>query len=400
MPTYGRSLLDHWLLDPSALYLNHGTVGVTPRRVLAAQRTLADQIEAHPARFVLRELMRLDDGPLAADAALPRLRAAAAAVALRLGARGEDLVFVDNATAGVNAVLQSLRLRPDDEILLLDHGYGAMTKVAAHVASLSGARVATARLPFPDVTPAGCVQALQQALTPRTRVALLDHVTSETALVLPLADMARACREAGVAVLADGAHAPAAIALDIPSLGVDWYAANLHKWAFAPRGSGILWAAPHRQQGLHPTVISWGYGQRWDQEFDWTGTRDPSPWLAAPEGFRFIDEVLGGAAAMRAHNHALAWHAVTALGRRWGLQAPAPHSMVGCMALVPLPATGGADRAAAHKLQDALLFAHAVEVPVMARAGRLWLRVSAQVYNDEDDIERLARAVEALLAAH
>ena len=399
MPAFGRHLLAHWPLDPEAVYLNHGTVGVTPRRVMRAQRELAEAIERHPARFVIRELVRLDDSPPAAGAPLPRLRAAAAEIAPRLGARGEDLVFVDNATAGINAVLQSQRFEPGDEIVLLDHGYGAIAKVAAFIAARSGVRVVTAELPFPDTTPAGCVEALARALTPRTRLAVLDHVTSETALVLPLAQMASVCRDAGVAVLVDGAHAPAAIELDIAALGVDWYAANLHKWAFAPRGSGVLWAAPHRQAGLHPTTISWGHGQRWDQEFDWTGTRDPSGWLTAPGGWRFIDEVLGGEGAMRAHNHALALHAAAWLSQRWGEQPPAPASMIGCMALAPLPVALGRERADARRLQDALLLEHSIEVAVMARAGRLWLRLSAQVYNDETDLERLAEAVERVMAA-
>ena len=148
------------------------------------------------------------------------------------------------------------------------------------------------------------VRAFERAITPRTRLALLDHVASETALVLPLAEIAAACRARGVAVLVDGAHAPGAIEVDIAALGVDWYAANLHKWAFAPRSCGVLWAAPERRAGLHPAVISWGVTQAdWLQEFDWTGTRDPSPWLAAPAGLDFMRDVLG-VAAMRAHNHA------------------------------------------------------------------------------------------------
>ena len=397
--SFGRRLLEHWHLDPDAVYLNHGTVGATPRRVLQAQAELIEAIERHPARFVLRELVRLDAAPLAAPMPVPRLRAAATAVAARLGAKGGDLVFVDNATAGINAVLRSLAFAPGDEIVLTDLGYGAMTRVAAHVAQISGARVVTATMPFPDPTRQGCVAALSRALSPRTRLALIDHVTSETALVLPLAEMAARCRDAGVAVLVDGAHAPAALALDLPALGVDWYAANLHKWAFAPRGTGILWANPARQAGLHPAVISWGYNQRWDQEFDWTGTRDPSAWLTAPAGWHFIDEVLGGEAAMRRHNHALAWHAATALASRWGLAAAAPEDMVGCMALVPLPGALGSGSDAARALQDALLFGHAIEVPVIARGDRLWLRVSAQVYNDETDIERLGWSVDAIARA-
>ena len=141
--------------------------------------------------------------------------------------------------------------------------------------------------------PAGALAALSEALTPYTRIAVLDHVTSETALVLPLAGMAALCRERGVPVLADGAHAPGAIDLDIPALGVDWYVANLHKWAFAPRGCGVLWAAPDRREGLHPPIISWGLDVGWHQEFDWTGTRDPTPFLCAPVGIAFITDSLG-----------------------------------------------------------------------------------------------------------
>ena len=239
--------------------------------------------------------------------------------------------------------------------------------------------------------------AIERALTPRTRLAILDHVASETALVLPLADMAAACRARGVAVLVDGAHAPAAIDVDIEALGVDWYAANLHKWAFAPRACGVLWAAPERRRGLHPAVISWGIeNDDWLQEFDWTGTRDPSPWLAAPAGLDFIENVLG-LQAMREHNHRLAWQSAQRLSALWGHDWSTPEAMVGCMATIPLPARfGPADAATAQRLRDALLFEHGIEIPVIARGDGLWLRLSAQVYNDESDIDRLAHAVESL----
>ena len=227
--------------------------------------------------------------------------------------------------------------------------------------------------------------------------AILDHVTSETALVLPLAAMAAACREREVPVLVDGAHAPGAIDVNIESLGVDWYAANLHKWCFAPRGCGVLWAAPERRERLHPAVISWGVTSNdWLQEFDWTGTRDPSPWLAAPAGLDFMREVLG-VAAMRSYNHRLAWQSAHRLGERWGRPWTTPEAMVGCMVTVPLPPRfAAADAATAQSLRDALLFEHGIEVPVIARDAALWLRLSLQVYNDESDVERLAVAVEVL----
>ena len=387
---FGRGMLEHWWLDPDAVYLNHGTVGVTPRRVLDAQQALRETIERHPARFLLREIMSLD---AAAPATLTRLRAAAEKVGSFVGARGEDIVFVDNASAGVNAVLRSLQLQAGDEIVLLDQAYGAVARTAAFVAREHGARIVTVPLPFPVSDASVCVAALEAGLTPRTRIAVLDHITSETALVLPLAQMAALCRQRGVPVLADGAHAPGAIHLDIPALGVDWYVGNLHKWAFAPRGCGLLWATPERREGLHPSVISWGLDLGWHQEFDWTGTRDPSPYLCAPAGIEFITDFLG-VQAMRDYNHALAWSAALLLCDRWGVPWVAPESMIGCMATVPLPLSTGTCAADASRLKDWLLFERQIEVPIIARGERLWARVSAQVYNDHEDIDRLACAVD------
>ena len=394
---FGRAMLPHWRLDPQAVYLNHGTVGVTPRRVLEAQSRLRDEIEEHPSRFLLRELMSLDPTRLDQPARPSRIRRAAAQVASFVGARGDDLVFVDNASAGVNAVLRSLPLAAGDEILLLDHAYGAVARTAQYVARERGARVVTVTLPFPLHDEAEAIDRLAGAFSARTRIAVLDHVTSETALVLPIARMAALCRARGVAVLVDGAHAPGAIELDIPSLGVDWYVANLHKWAFAPRGCGVLWAAPERRAGLHPSVISWGLDIGWHQEFDWTGTRDPTPFLCAPDGIAFITEFLG-AAAMRAHNHALARHAARTLGERWGRPWRTPDAMTGCMVTVPLPAALGTAVDDAQRLKGWLLDERGIEAAIHPRAGPhgdvLYARLSFQVYNDASDVERFAAAVD------
>jgi len=238
-------MLEHWPLEPDGVYLNHGTVGVTPLKVMQARMAILREIERHPARFMLRELMRLGEQP----AAPTRLRAAAETVARFLGARGDGVVFVDNATTGVNAVLRALQLQPGDELLIHDHAYGGVARAAAFVARERGARLVTLAWPFPTTDASAYVEAVERAITPRTRIAILDHVSSETALVLPLAQIAAACGARGVPVLADGAHAPGAIDVRIESLGVDWYAANLHKWAFAPRGCGVLWAAPERRAG-------------------------------------------------------------------------------------------------------------------------------------------------------
>jgi len=381
-------MLGEWALDDRVLYLNHGTVGATPRCVLAEQQRLRDEMERQPAQFLLREVAPLAGTPSGSPS---RMRIAAAEVASFLSCNGPDLAFVDNATTGANAVLQSFDLREGDEILVTDHGYGAVTYAARHAARRAGAVVRTVALPYPRFDAAQAIARVSAALTARTRLAVLDHITSESALLLPLAELAAVCRHKGVAVLADGAHAPGAIALDIPALGVDWYTANLHKWAWAPRSSAILWAPPSRQGGLHPPVISWGLDQGFTQEFDWVGTRDPTPWLAAPAGLRFMQEL--GLHAVQAWNHQLACEAGRWLCRHWGTDLGVSERDTGTMITVPLPARLGSTREDAAALRDALLFEDGIEVQLHAWGGNLFARVSAQVYNEMADVERLGSAV-------
>ena len=389
MSGFGRAMRRLWALDPKITYLNHGTVGAPPRRVLAAQRAIRREIERQPARFLLRELADVKQIEMRAR---PRMRVAADAVANFLGARGDDLVFVDNATAGANAVLRSLRLSEGDEIVLTDPGYGAVTNTARFVATGSGARVVTVELPRTRWDADAIVETIASALTPRTRIAIVDQITAPTALRLPVAAITARCRAAGVPVLVDGAHGPGAVAFDIPSLGADWYTANLHKWALAPRSSAILWATPERQRDLHPPVISWGYELGFAAEFDLQGTRDPSPWLAAPAGIEFLREL--GPAAVYDWNHGLAWSSACMLAYRWKVELPQNEEMVGPMAIVPLPERFGTTVADGNRLKDALLYEDDIEAQVHEFQGRLWWRIAAQVYNDADDVLRAALAIE------
>ena len=381
-------MLHHWDLDPSITYLNHGTVGVTPRRVLTRQQQVRDEIERQPSRFLLRDLSGL--------VGLPRgeptlLRQAASIVAEFLNADAGDVVFVDNATTGVNAVLRSLPLEPGDEILVTDHNYGATARVAAFIARERSAQVRVVTVPYPAFSGMALVGVIAGAITPRTRIAVLDHVTSESALIFPLDAIAAACRARGVPILVDGAHAPGMLPLDIPALGVDWYTANLHKWAHAPRSCGFLWARRDRQNHLHPPVISWGLDQGFTAEFDWVGTRDPSAWLAAPEGLALLREL--GEATVWRYNHDLAWRGAQLLADRWKTRLGFGEADIGFMATVPLPDALGASPGEAAMLRDSLLFDDRIEVQVHAGHGRLWARISAQIYVGISDIERLADAV-------
>ena len=386
--TFGRHLRDLWLLDPAITYLNHPTVGATPCRVLDAQRAIQDEAERQPSRFHLRELTEHVVGHWRPEK--PRLRVAADAVAAFVNARGEDLVFVDNTTAGANAVLRSFPLAPGDEVLVSELSYGGLVKAATYAARERGAVVTTVPMP-PPLRADAMADAFVAAVSSHTRIAIVDHIAAEAAVILPLADIARRVKARGVAVLADGAHAPGAVALDVPALGVDWYVANLHKSAFVPRSSGFLWAAPDRQTGLHPTVISWGLDEGFTKEFDSVGTRDASAHLAAPAALAFIDSF--GLEAILAHNHALAWNGARMLAQTWGTSFDPPEAMIGTMASVPLPESLGTSRDDAARLRDALLFEDQIEVGVSTWRGRMYTRVAAQIYNDMDDYEHLAAAV-------
>jgi isopenicillin-N epimerase len=389
-------MLSEWALDPAVVYLNHGTVGAPPRRVLAAQQAIRDEIERQPSKFLLREVSSTRVGVAGGDQP-SRTRVAANAVASFLGAGGDDLVFVENVTAGVNAVLRSLEFLPGDEIVITDQVYGAVAKTAQYVARVAGAHVRTAVLPQAADDPQEFIDAIAAVLTPRTRLAIVEHIAAQSALVFPLAAIAARCHAAGVQVLADGAHAPGAIAFDIPALGVDWYAANLHKWAWSPRSCGILWATPERRVDLHPPVISWGLDQGFTHEFDWAGTRDPSQALAAPVGLDFMREL--GLDAVRGYNHALAWEGARLLADRWGTALTMTEPWVGTMATVPLPPAAGSTADDAARLRDRLLFEEGIEVQLHELRGRLMARISAQIYVETADLERLAAAVERAVSA-
>ncbi|MBK7143293.1 MAG: aminotransferase class V-fold PLP-dependent enzyme [bacterium] len=389
MPQFGHAMLSEWKLSPDITYLNHGTVGATPRKVLDAQQLLRDRMESDPAKFMFREYTFQHGRPLHPKSLI---RQAADDVARFLGANGDDLVFVDNATTGINAILQSLDFQPDDEIVLLDHAYGSIAYTAQYVGRLTKAKVRIITLPIPITDPGQVVRAVEQGIGPKTRLALIDHITSESALLMPIAEIASVCRRHAVPILIDGAHAPGAIDLDISSLGVDWYVGNLHKWAFAPRGCGILWADKKHQGSIHSPVISWGFDKGMTEEFDWVGTKDPTNFLSAPAGIEFIRSL--GAAEMRQYNHSVAWEGANRLCKRFGTSLTTPKEMIGTMATLPLPLSFGSTKADAFALRDQMLFEEKIEAQIHGWNGQLWMRISGQVYLEMTDIERFGDAIE------
>jgi isopenicillin-N epimerase len=368
-----------WCLDPSVAYLNHGSFGACPANVLELQTALRLELEREPVDFLV--------------AALPaRLNTARTALADFLGADPADLVFVPNATAGVNAVLRSITLESGDEILFTNHTYAVCRKTIDFVALRTGARPVVANLPFPCRDDEQIIAAILQCVTPRTRIALLDHVTSPTALILPIARLVGELRVRGVDALVDGAHAPGMVPLALTELGAAYYTGNAHKWLCAPKGAAFLHVRRDRQAHLHPTVISHGYSAGFQAEFDWTGTFDPTPWLCIPAALRFMgDRLPGGWAQVMATNRALALHARALLLDCFAADAPCPESMIGSIASIPLPpATAGspASRLDAKGLHD-WFRERGVETWLYSNPVPL-VRVSAQLYNHADQFKQLA----------
>ncbi|MBS0395629.1 MAG: aminotransferase class V-fold PLP-dependent enzyme [Proteobacteria bacterium] len=381
-------LAQHWRLDPDVRYLNHGSYGACPAAVLAVQSALRDELEREPVAFLSTSLPA-------------RLAEARAPLAAFLGADPDDLAFVPNATSGVNTVLRSLPLGPGDEILLTSHGYAACRLTAEAVAADRGARVVEASLPFPVGDPAAIVAAVLGAVTPRTRLALLDHVTSPTALVLPIATLVAELAARGVDTLVDGAHAPGMVPVALDALGAAYYTGNAHKWLCAPKGAAFLHVRRDRQGGVHPLVTSHGRGRGFRAEFDWTGTDDPTPWLAIPAALATLGGLVpGGWPAVMAANRALACRAREILCARLAVAAPAPEAMLGSMASLPLPAAAPGSPAAS-------LDPVALGEWCRARGVRTWLyghprplvRISAQLYNAPEDYAALADLLAEALGA-
>jgi isopenicillin-N epimerase len=389
-------LRSHWTLDPEVRFLNHGSFGACPKPVLAEQEELRARIEREPVLFLARELeQRLDE--------------VRSSLAPFLGVAPEDVVPVSNATTGVNAVLRSLELRPGDEILLTDHGYNACRNTAEFVAEREGARVTVARVPFPLRTGDEVLEAVFAAVGPRTVLALLDHVTSPTGIVFPIAELVAGLRERGVETLVDGAHAPGMLPLDLRALDAAYYTGNLHKWVCAPKGAAFLHVRRDLQRRIRPQVLSHGANSprsdrsRFLLEFDFTGTDDPTAFLCVPACLRFLGGLFpGGWEELRRRNRELVLRARGLLCESLGVQPPAPESMIGSLATVPLPDGAPAarpDAFAIDPLQRALFERHRIEVPVFPWPAppRRFVRVSAAAYNAMPEYEALAGALGAEL---
>jgi isopenicillin-N epimerase len=371
-----------WLLDREVAHCNHGSFGALPAAVLEAQDQLRRRMAANPMRWFNRELPGL-------------VTEARAEVARFLGADPEGLALVSNVSTGVSAIVQSFPIEAGDEVLSTDHAYGAVSYALDRLCARTGARRVIASIPY-ESSDDEVVAGFTGRLTERTRLVVVDQVTSATARRFPVADVVRAAHLAGVPVLVDGAHAPGMLPLDVPGIGADFWVGNLHKWACAPAGTGALWVAPQwRKQMLSP-VVSWGEPDGYPGSFDSVGTDDVSAWLATPDSLRVLGSL--GWDRVRAHNEALVGWAQSTVAEILGVPAAGLRHDPGLsMALVRLPPGRADTPEQAREIQDYLVTL-GVETAIGCWNGRSAIRLSAQVYNQPADYERLAIGVRDCLA--
>jgi isopenicillin-N epimerase len=391
-----------WQIRSGTIYLNHGSYGPPPDAVRLARRQWIDRLDEDPVDFFNRHFER-------------ELFAARDRLAKFVGTSGENLIFVENATAGMNVVASSFRLAAGDEVLATDHEYGAVLRIWDRACREAGAILKIVELPLLFTSADETTAAIFAAANKRTRLLIASHITSTTAVTLPIDRICMEARRRGIATAIDGPHALAQLPLAIDSLGCDFYAASCHKWLSASLGSGFLYVGPLFQQFSRPPELSWGRIQptpveRWSDEFVWTGTRDPSANLTVPTAIDFLEKI--GLEEFRARTHWLAQYACRRLVELTGLEpiVPDDEAWYSAMAHVPLPprrkspAEDAAERAklphsVVNLLQHALWRDFGIEVPIVEFRGRRYIRVSCHLYNDVRQIDRLVEGLGQLLAA-
>jgi isopenicillin-N epimerase len=387
-------LRGHWLLKSGTVFLNHGSFGACPKPILQLQSELQRQMETEPIQFLWR---RYEE----------RLEPSRRELAKFIGARSKDLVFVSNATVGINSVVRSLTLRPGDELLTTNHDYNACHNVLMETARRTGAKLIIAQVPFPIRREDEVIEAVLASVTRRTRLAMIDHVTSNTALIFPVARIIRELESRDVDTLVDGAHGAGMLPLNIAKLRPAYYTGNLHKWVCAPKGAAFLWAREDRQAELQPAVISHGNNRPrpdftpFQDRFDWSGTLDPTPWFCVGKAIDWMGKLLpGGWPELRKLNHELVVKGRRLLCEHLQVATPCPENMLGSMATIPLPERfqGVPPAGKIDTEQSRLYDEFGIEVPFfrVGKAQRRYFRISTQIYNSLKDCEFLARALESV----
>jgi isopenicillin-N epimerase len=381
------SLKDYFLLDPNVVFLNHGSYGAAPKPVFEAYQKWQLRLERQPVLFLGREFNQL-------------MLEARQALGNYLHADADDLVFIPNATHGVNVAAHSLRLQPGDEILTTDHEYGACDYTWDYVCGKTGARYIHQPIPLPVRSEGEIVDQFWRGVTPQTKVIYLSHITSATALCLPVEEICRRARNAGILTVVDAAHSPGQIPVDLSALGADIATGNCHKWMLAPKGAAFLFVRREVQPLVEPLVVSWGMnptpefttGSRFVDILQWTGTRDPAPYLTVPTAIQFMREQDWG--NVRLNCHRLLRQAIERVCDLTDLQPlyPLDSDFYSQMGIAPLPPCDPAT------LKSRLYEEYKIEIPVIQWQDRQFIRISIQAYNEEKDVDVLMQALARLLA--
>ena len=386
-----NELSKHWILDPNITFLNHGSFGACPKLILDEQTKLRRSLESDPVTFMestVRELWA---------ESLVRL-------SKFINADSEGMTFVTNATSGVNTVLKSLNLKPNDEIIVLDHSYQACWNAVDFITKKTGAKTVVATIPFPIDSNKQIIEEILQRVTERTKLALIDTITSPTGLRLPFEELVNELQSRNVDVLLDAAHGPGIVPLDIKKMDPAYVTGNAHKWLCTPKGSAFLYIREDRRNRIRPLSVSHGASvsgtdqERFRFEFDWTGTQDPTSWLCIPSAIDHIGSMLsGGWPAIMDYNTNLAIQGRNLLLEVLGTRKPSPDSMIVGLAAVLLPGSGVLTNSALEPdpLHTLLFEKYRIQVPVFGwpHHNKRYLRIASYLYNSLEEYEYLAEVL-------
>jgi isopenicillin-N epimerase len=387
-PNHASDLAKYWLLDKEALYLNHGAFGACPIPILEKQQEYRNMLESHPIRFMIREMDEL-------------IFKAKRKLAVFTGVKERDIAFVTNATQGVNTVFKSLSFKKGDEILITNHIYPACRNTVNYIAKRTGAKVVEAKIDFPVISDDYILEQLMYHVTPKTRIVLIDHITSPTGIIMPVAEIVNELDKKGIDTLVDGAHALGNIPLKIEEFGAAYYTGNCHKWLCAPKGAAFLYARSDKKRMIDPLTISLcaGDDKSFEQKFYWTGTHDPTPFICVADAIEFMSTLFpGGWEELMNHNHQLAVDARKMICDRLSIPLPSPDYMLASMAAFPVKDTDNPVAAcfnAVDDLQEKLYRNYNIEVPVnyWPSPPKRMIRISCQVYNTMKQYEVLMDAL-------
>lgn len=395
LPTYSKHSA-HWLLDSEIVFLNHGSFGATPKFILEKQNQYRAQMEAEPVRFMIRELENM-------------VWETKTSLGNFLGAQPEDLAFVPNATYGVNTILNSLEFNEGDELLTHNHAYGACFNTMKFIAEKRKAKMVVAEIPYPLTDENEVVEAILKSVTPKTKIAMIDFITSATGVVFPIEKIVKALQERGVDVLVDGAHAPGMMDFSIDKIGAAYFTGNCHKWICTPKGSAFLHVRKDKQKFISPLTVSHTYDvpdaqeKLWSSHFFWPGTNDFTAYLCIKDAIEYFENNFeGGWKGMRNYNHSLCLQARKLISEKTGLPLTCPENMIGNLSNIfigetELPPFGFNY---IHPIQEKLFQQYKIEVPVFIwnnKHPRTWLRISVQAYNSIEQFDYLAEALKELL---